>query len=197
MYLIKKVASAITDISDKAWDTAEVARIELINWKEFTYKPNMEARILYSEFGIHVKLSTDDDPLVARCRAQNSEVCEDSCMEFFFSPNADDPQYFNFEFNAFGTMYMSVRKSRTDFYHPKEDKNYFSVVSEVGPDEWSVMFTVPFEFIDRELGGHTKKILGNLYKCGGDNEHYVTYYPVETDHPDFHRPEYFGDFELE
>ena len=197
MYTIKEVETPVCDIFDKVWETAEVAKVEIINWAEHTYKPDMTARILYSEYGLHIKLSTNEDPIVARKRRQNEQVCEDSCMEFFFRPNANDDRYFNFELNAFGTMYMSVRRSREDFYYPQEDKKYFKVVSDVGPDEWSVMFTVPFEFIDRELGGHTKKIYGNLYKCGGDKKHYLTYYPVGTERPDFHRPEYFGEFELE
>lgn len=197
MYKIRKTAAGITDIHDKAWDTAEKAVVALINWKEYTYKPEMTVRILYSEHGLHIKLTTDDDPIVARKRRQNEQVCEDSCMEFFFRPNEEDPHYFNFEFNPFGTMYMSVRTSRSDFYYPAEDKKYFGVRSEVGEKEWSLIFTVPFEFIDRELGGHTKRMYGNLYKCGGDKKHYLSYYPINTESPDFHRPEFFGEFELD
>ncbi len=197
MYLIKKSSYAINEIDDKTWDSAEVAKVGTVNWKEYPYKPNMEARILYSDYAIHVKLTTDEKGLVAVQREQNSAVCDDSCMEFFFRPNENDPHYINFELNPFGTIYMSVRTSRYDFYFPAEDKKYFGVVSEVDSDEWSVMFSVPFEFIDREVGGHTKKMYGNFQKCGGEQKHYLSYYPIETEKPDFHRPEFFGDFELE
>ncbi|MBR1970023.1 MAG: hypothetical protein IKA17_06675 [Clostridia bacterium] len=58
---------------------------------------------------------------------------------------------------------------------------------------------IPFEFIDEIFGGHTKKMYGNLYKCGEDTEkeHYVTYYPIVSEKLDFHRPEFFGEFVLE
>ncbi len=197
MYIIKKADYKITNIEDKAWESANVAKVEQVNWKEFDCYPKMETRILYSDFGIHIKLTTDEKNLVASQREQNSPVSDDSCMEFFFRPNENDPHYFNFEFNPFGTMYMAVRTSRYDSYHPAEDKKYFGVVSEVGADEWSVMFSVPFEIIDRELGGHTKKMYGNIQKCGGEKNHYLSYYPIGTEKPDFHRSEYFGPFELE
>lgn len=198
MYIVKKTEQPINCMDDKAWDKAEVAEVALINWEGVNQSnPKMTARILYSDFGLHVRLNTDDDPILATRRRQNEAVCEDTCMEFFFRPNMDIPNYFNFEFNALGTMYLSNRTSRYDPVYPKEDKNYFGVKSRVTADDWTLMFTVPFEFIDREMGGHTKRFAGNLYKCGGQAEHYLTYYPIVSDQPDFHRPEHYGEFELE
>ena len=197
MYKVKKVDKKLTEINDNLWDIAEVAEVSLDNWGQNEYTPKMTARILYSDYGLHVKMTTDEDNLVATYRNQNSDVCLDSCMEFFFRANENDPRYCNFEFNPFGTMYISTRTSRTVFSFPEVDKRFFEVQSEVGPEEWSVMFSVPFDFIDREHGGHTKRMLGNFYKCGGTRRHFLTYYPVKHPVPDFHRPEYFGDFELE
>lgn len=197
MYSVKKVDHKITDMKDSAWDLAEVALVAVDNWGKNEYTPKMTARVLYSEYGIHVKMTTDEDNLVATYRNQNSDVCLDSCMEFFFRANENDPHYFNFEFNPFGTMYISTRTSRAGFHFPDVDKRFFGVESSVEPEEWSVMFSVPFDFIDKEHGGHTKKMYGNFYKCGGTRKHYLTYYPVTSATPDFHRPECFGEFELE
>lgn len=198
MYKIKKIDRKVIEICDPLWDIAELAEVALDNWDEKLKEPKMTARVLYSDYGLHVKLTTDEKELVCVQREQNTAVCDDSCMEFFFRPNENAPHYINFEINPFGTMYMSVRTSRADFYFPKEDKKYFGIVSEVGPEEWSVVFTVPFEFIDREIGGHTKTMYGNFQKCGsGEVRHHFTYYPIKTERPDFHRPEYFGPFELE
>ncbi len=197
MYKIKKVDRKITDINDKLWETAEVAEVTYKNWGSYECEPYTTARVLYSDFGLHVKLATDEKKLFATHRVQNEEVCEDSCMEFFFRANENDLRYFNFEFNPFGTMYMSTRKSRSDFYFPEVDKHYFEVQSSVEPDVWSLIFTVPFEFIEKQVGGHTKKMFGNFYKCNESNQHYFTYTPVATDHPDFHQPTLFGELELE
>ena len=197
MYKVKKADHKITDMTDAAWNMAEVAEVSLDNWGVNEYTPKMTARILYSDYGLHIMMQTDEDNLVARERRQNGDIYLDSCMEFFFSGNETNPTYFNFEFNPFGNLYISTRKSRLDFYFPEGDKRYFEVVSDVAPGLWTIMFTVPFEFIDKEHGAHTKRFKGNFFKCGGTRKHYLTYYPVGTAAPDFHRPEYFGDFELE
>jgi hypothetical protein len=37
---------------------------------------------------------------------------------------------------------------------------------------------------------------GNLYKCADKSKtpHYLSAFPVETEKPDFHRPEFFHEF---
>ena len=198
MYIIKKTENNINCIFDKAWDCADIANIATINWEGFNEAPQTTGKLLYNDFGIYIQLETDENPLLARYRNQNDPVCCDSCMEFFFRPNENDPRYFNFEFNPFGTMYLAVRTSRYDSAFPDKDKQYFNVKSYVDDKRWVLQFCVPFEFIDEILGGHTKTMYGNLYKCGDETNsiHYATYYPVKTEKPDYHRPEFFGEFVL-
>lgn len=199
MYIIKKTSDKVVSIKDKAWENANVAEVKSRNWEGFSKAPYMEARLLYSDFGIHVQLMTDENPLLARIREQNGPVCKDSCMEFFVRPNSDDPRYFNMEFNPFGTMYLGLRTSRHDCVHPEYDKDYFEVQSYVDNEKWVLQFVIPFEFIKEIFGGYTKTMYGNLYKCGDEteSEHYATYYPILTEKPDYHRPECFGEFVLE
>jgi hypothetical protein len=37
---------------------------------------------------------------------------------------------------------------------------------------------------------------GNLYKCADKSKtpHYLSAFPIETEKPDFHRPEFFQEF---
>ena len=199
MYTIKKVTTPITDIFDAASEKAECAKVETNNWPEYDYTPGMQARLLYSDYGIHVKLTTQEQPLLARETKQNGAIYKDSCMEFFFSPKADDKRYINFEINPFGTMYLAIRTGRTDPSFPTEDKRYFGIVSDVTDKEWSLCFTVPFAFIEKYFGGCDKVFRGNIYKCGDETvrEHYVTYYPMPINPPDYHRSDCFGEFVLE
>lgn len=199
MYIIKKTENNINCINDKAWDSANIANIDKINWEGFGCPPKTSAKLLYNDYGIYVQLTTDEKPLLARWCDKNSHVHLDSCMEFFFRPNENDPRYFNFEFNPFGTMYFALRTSRYDPTHPDKDKKYFNVKSYVDDTKWVLQFCVPFEFIDEIFGSHTKTIYGNLFKCGDETEnpHYATYYPISTEGPDYHRPEFFGEFVLE
>ncbi len=199
MYIIKKTESNIKCINDKAWEMANVAQINTVNWQEYGGIPKTTGKLLYNDYGIYVQLETDEKPLLARYSNQNDSVCCDSCMEFFFRPNEKDPRYLNFEFNPFGTMYVAVRTSRFDPEFPEEDKTYFNVKSYVDDKKWVLQFYVPFEIMDKIFGGHTKTMYGNLYKCGDETAtpHYATYYPVGTEKPDYHRPEFFGEFILE
>ncbi|MBQ4516853.1 MAG: hypothetical protein II978_08700 [Clostridia bacterium] len=199
MYIIKKTENNIGSINDKAWDSANVANIDTINWQEFGCAPKTTGKLLYNDYGIYVQLETNEKPLLARYCTQNDLVCCDSCMEFFLRPNENDLRYLNFEFNPFGTMYLGVRTSFYDPVLPDKDKEYFNVTSYVDEKRWVLQFCIPFEFIDEIFGGHTKTIYGNLYKCCEESEkiHYATYYPVITEEPDYHRPEFFGKFVLE
>jgi len=199
MYTIKKTDHKIECMNDSAWESANVASVTTRNWAQYEYIPDTTAKILYSDYGIHVQMESDEDPILARYTEQNSSVCCDSCMEFFFSPNSDDNRYFNFEFNAFGTMYCGVRTSRYDPEYPAEDKKYFEVKTYVDDKTWKLQFTVPFEIIHRIFGKHTSVFKGNLYKCCEDSEkeHYLSLYPLHPTEVDFHRPEFFGEFCLE
>ncbi len=199
MYTIKKTDTKITDLFDAAWEKAECANVDTINWPAYDYNPGMQARLLYSDYGIHIKLTTQEQPLLARETKQNGNIYKDSCMEFFFSPKAEDKRYINFEINPFGTMYLAIRTGRTDPSFPTEDKRYFGIVSDVTDKEWSLCFTVPFAFIEKYFGGCDKVFRGNIYKCGDETvrEHYVTYYPMPINPPDYHRSDCFGEFVLE
>lgn len=199
MYTIKKSPYKITEINDKVWEFAEIANIETLNWEKFSWKPNTTAKLLYSEYGIHIQMQTDEKPLLARRTERNSAVCSDSCMECFIRPNANDERYMNFEFNAFGTMYLAVRYDRYNSTKPDVSKEIFEVKTLVEDGKWTLQFAIPFSYIDEIYGGHTDVMYGNLYKCGEDTEieHYVTYYPVKTENPDFQRSEFFGEFKLE
>ncbi len=198
VYHIRKSAKRITSMFDEEWKRAEIVHIDKINWVNYPYVPYTTGRIMHSDYGIHILMQTDEKPLLARFTDQNSSVCRDSCMELFISPNDGDKRYINFEFNPFGTMYLAVRTSRFDYEHPKENREYFEVQSLVDEEKWTLQLTIPFEFIDKIFGGHTRSMRANMYKCTeeGNCEHYVSLFPVNTPKPDFHRPEFFGDFIL-
>ncbi|MBQ7953761.1 MAG: carbohydrate-binding family 9-like protein [Clostridia bacterium] len=199
MYIIKKTENRKLSMFDKAWEKANVADVTCINWSDFSYAPNTTAKILYNDFGIWVQMQTDEKDILARCTTQNGHVSNDSCMEFFFRPNENDPHYLNFEFNAFGTMYMGCRTDRYNFVNPDVNNRFFNIESYVEEGNWIIQYFVPFSFIDGIFGCHTKKMYGNLYKVGVDTavEHYVSYAPIDSPEPDFHRPESFVEFILE
>ena len=70
------------------------------------------------------------------------------------------------------------------------------VAEHTGKFEWTLTIAVPlkvfFHHNIENLKG--KAIRANFYKCGDKLTvpHYLTWSPVETHKPDFHRPEFFG-----
>jgi hypothetical protein len=199
MYTIKRTDRRITSIWDKNWDNAELADVNICNWEDRKSDIHMTAKVMYDDNRLYVRMETDEKMPIARQTEQNSMVCNDSCMEFFISPNENDPRYINFEFNPYGTMYVSVRKSRHEWEFTDEDRDYFEVQSHVDNKKWVIQFVLPFEYADKYLGGHTKNMKGNFYKCGEKDgkRHNLTYYLVDVTPPDFHTPQFFGDFILE
>ncbi len=201
MYKITKSNHIITDMHDPVWDKAQTAEVICENWKiEGCYKPPYTtAKLMYSELGLHVKMTTNEKNLRAVEAKQNGPICEDSCMEFFIRPNENDPRYINFEINPTAVPYISVRYDRYKYEFLPDKAEAFGIVSEVTPTLWTLFYTIPFEVIDRIFGSHTNKMYGNFYKCGDKTErmHYASYYPIHDERADFHLPETFGEFELE
>ncbi len=132
-------------------------------------------------------------------------VSADSCVEFFCQVEGDE-HYFNFEFNCIGVMTASYRKGRAEDVRklPLEDLSQILRYSSVGTEpfeerdgehEWELSVQIPFDLL-RKYSGKQEicSLRGNFYKCADDTKkkHYVSWNPIPTEKPDFHRPEYFG-----
>ena len=59
---------------------------------------------------------------------------------------------------------------------------------------WTVMAFVSYDFLLKQFSCVEKTMRANFYKCGDQSTvvHYSTWNPVETEKPDYHRPEFFG-----
>lgn len=90
--------------------------IDIINWKEFQYKPVVKFAIAYTGAEILLKYYVKEKYFKAEKINTNDMVCEDSCVEFFVSPE-NDGIYYNFEFNAIGTCLLGTGTGRKDSSH--------------------------------------------------------------------------------
>jgi hypothetical protein len=179
--------------------------IDKINWEKFYYKPEVELAIAYSQQEIFLKYFITENYFKAEKTETNQMVCEDSCVEFFVSPE-DDGIYYNLEFNGIGTCLLGAgtgRKNRTGATHEiiskirrltSAGKKPFR--EKKGTVKWTITVAIPFGvfFLHKvkELKG--KKFRANFYKCGDmlSVPHYLTWNAVGTEKPDFHQPDYFG-----
>lgn len=184
-------------------------RIGELNWRGNDYSPEAGFSIARTSREILLKYYVRETWFKAEKTETNQEVYEDSCVEFFVSP-ADDGIYYNFEFNAIGTCLMGAGTGRHD--RKRADP---SVIAEIrrlasagkGPISesngdffWTLTLAIPFStlFHHRADFSEGRLFRANFYKCGDKLTvpHYLTWNPVGTEKPDFHRPEFFGSLEF-
>ncbi|HNW57701.1 MAG TPA: carbohydrate-binding family 9-like protein [Bacteroidales bacterium] len=195
----------LRDVSAKLDEQKERLLIDTINWKDFNYKPEVALSIAYSDREIFLKYYVKENYFKAEKIESNQMVCEDSCVEFFVSPE-EDGIYYNLEFNGIGTCLMGSGTARENSTRVNPSviskiRRLSSVGSEPvkereGSFEWTITIAIPFEVFFhhniKEIKGKTFR--ANFYKCGDMLKvpHYVTWNPVGTENPDYHQPVFFG-----
>jgi len=195
---------ALEEIS-RSLDNLKKEHIDVLNWSDYNYKPDVNFSIGYTDKEILLKYFITENYFKAEKTESNQMVCEDSCVEFFVSPS-DDGIYYNFEFNGIGTCLLGTgtgreNSKRVDPALISKIRRQTSVgnkpVSErKGEFSWTITMAIPFDvFSHHEVKDLKGKVFrANFYKCGDmlSVPHYVTWNPVGTSNPDYHRPEYFG-----
>jgi hypothetical protein len=195
---MEEISASLDRIKDRL-------NIDILNWEGFSYKPEVSVAMSYSDNEIFLKYYVKEKYFKAEKTETNQMVCEDSCVEFFVSPE-EDGIYYNIEFNAIGTCLLGsgtdrASSTRADSRIIAGIRRLTSVGKKPVPEkrgnfEWTITVAIPFNVFFRhkvkELKG--KSFRANFYKCGDKLEvpHYVTWNEVGSEKPDYHRPEYFG-----
>jgi DNA-directed RNA polymerase beta subunit len=108
---LKSDYPALKEISTRMDEQNEKLMVGTINWKGYNYKPEVALSIAYSDNEVFLKYYITEDYFKAEKTVTNQMVCEDSCVEFFVSPE-DDGIYYNLEFNGIGTCLMGTGTAR-------------------------------------------------------------------------------------
>jgi len=187
-------------------DSGHGDTIETLNWvNEYPYRPITLFNIARSKDSIFFKFNVRGSMLRAIYSNDQDPVNEDSCVEFFCQVPGND-KYMNFEFNCIGTCKASKRVARNKDVTPysKEElsmiKRYPSLGRRAfnemeGMFDWELTIKIPMRIMGIDPNRLPEKITGNFYKCadGTDSQHFVSWSPINTKVPDFHRPEFFGE----
>ncbi|MCM1110281.1 MAG: carbohydrate-binding family 9-like protein [Clostridium sp.] len=184
--------------------------IDTLNWPgQYDYRPLTTFSIAHSKTAIYIDFFVRCNYLRAVHTANNSDVYQDSCVEFFVQPDPSDRHYYNFEFNCIGAPYASRRTDRNNFELftdeqldrirriPSCGSRPFQEVE--GLFNWNLLVVIPLDLIGIHYENHPVTMRGNFYKCADMTTvpHFLTWSPIESPTPDFHRPEYFGEITLE
>ncbi len=184
--------------------------VTVVNWKDFPYLPTTQFAMVYSSNKIILHFKVEEDEVRGFVTEDFGPVSTDSCVEFFACMGQDD-LYYNIECNCLGYITMAVRKNRNEKEYASPEivqdiKRYTTFGSQFIGDIkekclWNCVLEIPLTAFFRHNITNVKGqlIRANFYKCGGSDEykHYVTWNPVVSEMPDFHRPECFGTIQFD
>lgn len=165
----------------------------------------MTQQVCYDAERLYVHQTAVESHVRAEHTELLAQVSEDSCMEFFFCPEDGDSRYFNFEWNLNGCLSLGFRTDRknTVRLQLKNHKDLFHFRGKKTADGWEIFYEIPVSFVQLLMPGfslHTGKVLrANCYKCGDKTPqpHYLSWNPIASETPDFHRSQDFGCMILE
>lgn len=187
--------SALLDCSQK-----QVLEYNL--WPSSNIQAKAFFAIAHNNHSIFLKYFVEEKYIRACETNINGKVWEDSCVEFFIS-FADEPSYYNFEFNCLGTGLVGFGNSKQNReLLPNDIVNNIMVAASMedtlaGNKYWELTIAIPPEiFIHHNISsfsgmeGHA-----NFFKCGDllPIPHFLAWSNIESPEPNFHLPEYFGE----
>ena len=177
------------------WQRAETQYLSPCRWSP-NPPPRVSVQALWRDDALLFRLCSHAAPSRAVNTAPDSPVWEDSCLECFLS--ADGQQYLNLEGNANGAMLAAFGPDR----HKRErlaerGLRRPTLACTVRDDSWEAVYTVPLETLEALFGVRPAaglQLWANFYVCGDRTPCpcYGAWNDVQTETPDFHRPEFFG-----
>lgn len=206
-YCIEKVNSEMLS-QDAVWNGIPIAGIDHYAWGG-VYQPFAAAQIVRTSDAFHLRMEALEPYKNMRITktGASDNICQDSCLEFFLSPSPDsDQRYLNFEINPAGALLVEIGPDR--FHRSSISKQCLPectispFIRNTDTDSslvrWGFNFCIPFSYIQSYFHdfdpSSRQQLRCNFYKCGDSTPvpHYGSWNPIETDTPDFHRPEFFG-----
>ena len=178
------------------------SRVPLLAIDNLCWTPEIDisatAQICYDAEALYLRLAARESAIRAQHTGPLGMPCEDSCLEFFFSPIPGDSRYLNFEFNPNGCLYLGFGTSVNDLIRLIPETPFIHPQIERTADGWMTTYAIPYSFI-RQFFPHFspapgKSILANCYKCGEKTPkpHYIAWNPIPEEPLTFHCPQYFG-----
>jgi hypothetical protein len=212
-YLVAKLKKPLK--IDANWDKAQWKKIETIKIENYmgtvsAFKPTVEAKMMYDAENVYLIFRVKDKFVKSTTTKINGCVSCDSCVEFFFAPDQEEPlKYFNIEINAGGTPLLQYATQPRKKYVNLEPEliNQIEIAHSLpavidpeisDPVTWTIEYKLPLSVL-RKYSKVTNPAPGviwkaNFYKTGSrtSNPNYITWNFVDNPKPDFHLPQFFG-----
>ncbi len=195
----------------------EYHNLGCVNWPEsFPDKPSVQFALAHDCDSLMLHCMVTENSVKGDFSQDFSKVWEDSCFELFLSPDSDCPLsenadagsnhsgYYNIECNCLGALYFCYGPGRADrLQAPAAALAQISRWTSLGVvpfgilsgiRSWEIALKIPVSsFFAGNILLPGAKMRCNIYKCGNTlHPHYLSYFPINTVSPDFHRPDFFG-----
>jgi hypothetical protein len=185
-------------------DAVEPSNIDRNPWP--LYQANVQAKFLMAHNGSAIFLKyVVAEKYIAANELHNGNIHHDSCVELFIA--FDEYGYYNLEFNCLGFTKIGYGNQRGDRKLLSEEVikqlsfsstiNANSIINGNGGFEWEIMLVIPKSIFTQHniTSFNSLKAKGNFYKCGDGlpQPHFLTWNMIDTEEPDFHQKEFFGE----
>lgn len=188
-----------------AAEKIEYHPVSALNWPEkYPYLPKVEFAIAHNGNHLLIHYRVTEKRSIGTMENDMDDVYKESCCELFFMEEGDS-LYYNIESNCIGSILMQCGTGRYDRDASTAENltgiNRWaslgrSAIGTVNEEtHWELALAVPLSALWHHSFSHLDGMtfLANVYNCvgSGDDRQYVTWHPIDTDVPDFHRPEFF------
>ncbi|HEY5139836.1 MAG TPA: carbohydrate-binding family 9-like protein [Methylococcales bacterium] len=197
------------------WQKVEPLTIALFVQQKPQYMPKTQAKLLYDNNCIYIIYRIEDTCVRAIETKCNGRVWDDSCVEFFLTPDKNlSKDYFNIEMNCIGTLTFRYQTAVHENIRLLEKSDCDKIVIATslpkkvidpeiaGPVTWTIECRLPLDILEkyrtiaRPAAG--VKWRANFYKCGDatSNFHRISWSYIEENEFCFHSPQFFGTLEF-
>lgn len=184
-------------VEDILWSSGLILSIDQVNWPDFADpEVRVAASLAHDKDMLALSFRVREPEIRAETTQDQGPVYEDSCVEFFVSAGQG---YWNFELNPLGSCllyYGPSRETRTPL-GPMELSRLIRLPRIIDAENWRLSLGIPKETFGSAFREENSWSC-NLYKCGDRllRPHYLSWAPIQSRNPDFHRPECFRNIEF-
>lgn len=191
-------------LEEACWQEATPVRPFLFPWWTSGDQEQTEARVLWDDENLYVSFIATDQHISASYTERDDPVSRDDAVEVFIAPDPSDvSNYYNFEFNAIGTILdRSPLDGRSSSWNASGVVVAITIDGTLNDDAdtdigWITEIAIPFANFEGyavnlpPLPGDEWRL--NLYRIGGrTNPQFSVWSDTQTDKPQYHAPTRFG-----
>lgn len=191
-------------LDEPGWAHAVAVEQFVAPWHQEGQIETTVARLAWDDVALYVAFEAQDRHVSATQSKRDDPVSRDDCVEVFFAPDpAQETVYFNYEFNALGTILdRSPRDKRSSDWDADSLQVGISIQGTLNDSTdtdngWTAEIRIPFAdlapFAPRIPPAVGDRWRLNLYRIqDASNRQYLTWSNTLTERPQFHAPTRFG-----